>query len=149
MMNRFKKLALLCVGLLTSISTFAISTAGAWMAGIGGAAAVTLLAVGIHKAKQRRQQNEESDGSVVAKKGCDKGCKEKHQHTKQKSAHQQKKEIKRELQDKRTQRNRHKQDLHKLKQRGQVNSPEAQEHRSMLKDLEMDIKNLQARLRNI
>lgn len=149
MMNRFKKLMLLCAGLMTSISTFAISTAGAWMAGIGGAAAVTMLAVGIHKAKQRRAKYDNESDNVTRKKDKRSHKESSYKNRSKRSRSEQKKELRRDLNDKKLERNRHKQDLRRLKQRGQADSAEAREHRSLLKDAEADIKDIENRLKNI
>ena len=53
MNDNFKKLALLIAGIASSVGSYAISGAGIAAATLGSAAAVTILGVGVHKARHR------------------------------------------------------------------------------------------------
>ena len=61
MKNRFKKAALLCAALMTSLGSYAISTGGAVAAGLGAAAAVALIGVGVHKHRQHHMERCEAN----------------------------------------------------------------------------------------
>src|ERR1700733_6995578 len=62
MKNKMKKAVLLLSAVVSSIGSYAISTGGAVAAGLGTAAAVTLVGVGAHKHKQnKREQCEENN----------------------------------------------------------------------------------------
>jgi uncharacterized protein HemX len=152
MKNKFKKVVLLCAGLMTSISSFAISTGAAVAAGLGAAAAVTLIGVGIHKGNKRRKEREENntDNKTASKKmKSDKYAKEPVKASANKNKKDSRTELKQTIRTKRESLNEHQKDLHKLKKNGKKNTAEAREHKSMIDRLRREIKNLEEDIKSL
>lgn len=170
MKHVFKRVALLSAALMTSISTFAISTGGAVAAGLGAAAAVTLISVGIHKSNKRKAEQENSQSDVKSTKKTRTANKKTDQHSATKSSKSSataqpakyrskiadkrerlaaKKDIKSQIADKREELKDHKYNLKKLKRSGKRKSPEASEVQSMMDSIKQDIKDLDKQLRDI
>lgn len=150
MNNSFKKAALLCAALMTSVSTFAISTGGAVAAGLGAAAAVTLISVGIHKHnKRKREQQENNKGDVTSAKKMKKSENKSEHKSSYRSRSDEKREIKDKILDKREELRDHKYALNKLNRKGKGKTSEATEHKSIMKTIKAELKKLDADLRNL
>jgi len=148
MKNRFKKIVLLCTALAMNVSAFAISTGGAVVAGVGAAAGVTLLAVGIHKHRQRkkeRSQKEPSTNSHSFKKTFKKEKKE----SKPPITLSTKKKLKKDMNTNRKETREHKMALRKLEKNNHGATSEAADHRTMIAHLKNIGADLKDRLKNL
>jgi len=142
MKNSLKKVTLLCAALATSMSSFAISTGGAVAAGLGAAAAVTLLGVGIHKSRKHKDEKQYNKNN---KKSYDNRTQLDDNKTKRAT----KRDIKKEINDTKRQRKQTLTNLHKKEKLGQGNTAQANKYRSRLDELDQKIEKLKMDLERV
>ncbi len=148
MKNSFKKAVLLCAALMTSLGSYAISTGGAVAAGLGAAAAVTLIGVGVHK--HRKHHRERCEANDFKGHKCEKYKNKYDKDGKRtKEAKQTKKDLRHEKHMKKKELTNHRRDLKKLQRDGKKATPEADKKRSMISNLEDDITRIEERLKNL
>jgi hypothetical protein len=147
MKDSFKKVALLVVGLMSGIQSFALS--GGAIAGItlGTAAAVTLVGVGIHKHREKkRDRNRNSDTNSRKEMGKKKSSYEDKEF---KSTTPTKKELKHQIAENKREQKKHKRALHKLERTGKDSTSEAMKHKGIIASLESDLKGLKSKLESL
>lgn len=143
MKNSFKKIALLCTALAMNVSAYAISTGGAVAAGFGTAAAVGLLAYGISKSHKKDKKKH------VEKSGNSHSFKQEKKVTKKSSLHSEKKQLKEDINMNKKELRRHKLELKKLEKKGKGSTPEAADHKSMIRKFENTGKELKEKLQSL
>ena len=149
----FKKIALLSAAILTSASSFAISTGGAVAAGLGAATAVTLIGVGIHKHRKHKRERYGDDYKATRQKNTKHSSteakKESNQYVSKKSIRSQKHELKSKIHNHKKSLKKHKTALKDLNKQDLGTTPKAEEHRSLINKLENMIINLENELRSL
>lgn len=138
MKNDIKKFILFITTVLSPIGSYAISGGGIAAATLGSAAAVTMVGVGVHKARHRHDQSHQQKKAEKEEKKLEK----KHKHEKVK-------ELKDKINEKKKEIKKHKNDLHNLKKRGKASTPQAAKHESIINELENDIDQIKEDIENL
>lgn len=158
MKTNFKKAVMLCTAMATSIGSYAISTGGAVAAGLGAAAAVSLIGVGVHKHRKHKCERNGHQGhkcqKYLEKEERRKNSKhhDKHHHHHHDEYHEtkhMKKDLRHERNAKQTELSTHRKGLKKLERHGKGATQEATQKRSMIQTLEADIDEIEMKLKNL
>jgi hypothetical protein len=158
MKTNFKKAVLLCTAMATSIGSYAISTGGAVAAGLGAAAAVSLIGVGVHKHRKHKCERSGYEGRKCQKylekeerrKKSGKSNKHHHHHNDEYHTNKHmKKDLRHEKNAKQAELSTHRKGLKKLERHGKGTTQEATEKRSMIQTLEADISEIEMKLKNL
>lgn len=136
MKDNFKKFIILFAGIASPIGAYAISGAGIAAATLGSAAAVTILGVGIHNS---RHKDDPKNKKALKKK----------MKVEKKDKKTEKQELRNSITEKKKELKDHRNDLRKLKSKAQGLTPEAEEHRMKIKELENNINSSKAKLESL